>query len=126
MVRAAATGAIDYAGADPYDRQWRLKHRLMLREIHRREEHALLDIVHRHWCAYLSHGGLNDDSFQHVKTSVTSALTSLDKTIFPWDKPEQSTRPAEEEKPQNSTIDATTQALIDRYRQLTAQPPVSD
>jgi hypothetical protein len=115
MVRAAASGAINYAGADPYDRSWRLKHRLLLQEIHRREEHALLDCVHRHWCAYLSHGGLTEESFSQVKASATETLTSIEDAIFPWASPKDDA----EAETKNSTMDPETQALIDKYKRMT-------
>lgn len=115
MVRAAASGAINYAGADPYDRRWRLKHRLLLQEIHRCEEQKLLDSVHRHWCAYLSHGGLTEESFSQVKTAATETLTSIEDAIFPWARPD----PATETGTKNSTIDPETQALIDKYKRMT-------
>lgn len=122
MVRAAASGAINYSGADPLNKNWRIKHRLLLQEVHRQEEHRLLEHVHQHWCAYLSHGGLEADSFKNVKESTSKALTNLQNVIFPWDsRPEVNTKsPA-----QQSTIDPETQRLIDRYKELTGQKPAA-
>jgi len=117
MVRAAASGAFDYSGADPLNKNWRIKHRLLLLEIHRQEEHRLLGHVHQHWCAYLSHGGLEPDSFKNVKESTSGSLTRLQRVIFPWDsQPEVKT----ESPTGNSTIDPETQRLIDRYKTAVA------
>jgi hypothetical protein len=122
MVRAAASGAVDYSGADPLNKNWRIKHRLLLAEVHRQEEHRLLEHVHQHWCAYLAHGSLEPDSFKRVKDSTGQSLTHLQNVIFPWDsKPEVKT----ESTAQKSTIDPETQRLIDRYKALTSQNPAS-
>jgi hypothetical protein len=122
MVRAAATGVFDYSGADPLNKNWRIKHRLLLLEVHRQEEHRLLGHVHQHWCAYLAHGSLEPDSFKSVKESASQALTNLQNVVFPWDrKPEQ----AAELKAEQSTINPETQRLIDRYKALTGKQPAS-
>lgn len=113
MVRAAASGAIDYTGADPTEKNWRIRHRLLLREVHRQEEQKLLDCVHRHWCAFTGHGSLSEDSFKKVKTSVSDVLSDLQQVIFPWD-----TQSKKEAK--NSTIDPETQRLIDNYKKMMA------
>lgn len=114
MVRAAASGVISYAGADPTERNWRIKHRLLLREVHRQEEQKLLESVHRHWCAYTSHGSLNEESFTNVKTEIANSLISLQNVIFPWDK-------QVKKEVKNSTIDPETQRLIDAYRAMVAE-----
>lgn len=111
MVRAAATGAMDYTGADPTEKNWRLRHRLILREMYRQEEQKLLEHAHRHWCAFTSHGNLNEDSFGKVKTEIADALIDLQNVIFPWNADVKN-------KSQNSTIDAETQKLIDAYRTM--------
>lgn len=117
MVRAAASGAIDYTGADPTEKNWRIRHRLLLGEVHRQEEQKLLEHVHRHWCAFTGHGSLNEDSFKRVKTEVSEVLTELQHTLFPWDK-------QVKQEAKNSTIDAETQNLIDAYRR--ARPAKKD
>lgn len=113
MVRAAASGAIDYTGADPLNRQWRIKHRLLLREVHRKEEENLLTNVHRHWCAYASHGRLSEESFDKVKEELANALVDLQGVVFPWARKEQ-----EQKEDKNSKIDSTTQKLIDVWKSL--------
>lgn len=122
MVRAAASGAFNYSGADPLNKNWRIKHRLLLSEVHRQEEHRLLEHVHQHWCAYLSHGGLEPDSFKNVKESTSESLTRLHHVIFPWDK---HAEVKTESTTQKSTIDPETQRLIDRYKELTGQKPAA-
>jgi hypothetical protein len=116
MVRAAATGAVDYSVADPTDINWRIRHRLLLREVHRKEEQDLLKAVHSHWCAYVSHGNLNDDSFSRVKKELSNAIVDLKNNAFPWDK-------SDKKDNENSTIDSTTQQLIDIYK---AMPEISE
>jgi hypothetical protein len=117
MVRAAVSGAVDYSRADPTDNRWRLKHRLLLTEIQRQEAQRTLEYRHQHLCAYLGHGNLTEDSFKEMKKAAGNTLDDLEKTTFPWrtDKPAES-------KQQKSKIDAETQRLIDRYKQMFGDP----
>lgn len=111
MVRAAASGIIDYANADPTEKNWRIRHRLLLNELHRREEQQMLETAHQHWCAYVAHGNLTEDSFSDIKQELTKVFTTLQSVIFPW-------QVTAEPQTRNSTIDAETQKLIDIYKQM--------
>jgi hypothetical protein len=113
MVRAAVSGAIDYTGADPRNRQWRIRHRLLLSEVERQEDYNLLTTAHRHWLAFLSHGNLTEDSFKNVQSKSNELLTDIKNAVFPWLK-----SATTEEKPENVTLDSDTQELIKRYRQM--------
>jgi hypothetical protein len=114
MVRAAASGAINYAGADPTEKNWRIRHRLLLREIYRQEDQKMLEHAHRHWCAFTGHGNLNEESFTNVKTEVANVLTDLQNVIYPW-------AAKNKKEAGNSTIDSSTQQLIDQYRKMLAE-----
>lgn len=110
MVRAAVSGAIDYSRADPTDINWRLKQRLVLQEMRRREDVTLLEAEHREWLAYVAHGGLTDESFAAVKKEASEALARLQRAVFPWIK-------APEPPPEDDTIlDEETQKLVDAYK----------
>lgn len=113
MVRAAVSGAIDYTGADPRNRQWRIRHRLLLREVERREDYNILAAAHKHWLAFLSHGNLTEESFKNVQDKANSLLTDIKDAGFPWLKAD-----ASEETPKNVTLDTSTKALIERYKKL--------
>lgn len=114
MVRAAVSGAIDYSRADPTDINWRLRQKLVLQEIQRREEVLLLEAVHRQWLSYVSHGSLTEQSFDEVKTSANAALDRLQERIFPWIETAQDSDKTDN---QNDTIlDAETQKLVDNYK----------
>ena len=113
MVRAAVSGAINYTGADPRNRQWRIRHRLLLSEVERREDYELLTTAHRHWLAFFSHGNLTEDSFKDVQSKSNELLTDIKNATFPWLKSE-----TPEEKPKNVTLDNDVQELINRYRQM--------
>lgn len=138
MVRAAASGAIDYSQADPDDLNWRLRHKLLLKEVRRQEEKALLDAVHAHWLGYLSHGSLTPDSFKNVRKHTEDALQEYQEVIFPWTKkkpppaasqPSAATAETEakttQEPPQEAvkpeqptaTIDEETAKMIEAYKQ---------
>lgn len=117
MVRAAVSGAIDYSQADPTDIRWRIKHRLLLLETQRQEDQRVMDYRHRHWCAYLSHGGLTEESFADVKQHAGETLTDLQNIVFPWhatEKPQETK--TEETEDQNSKIDPETEKLIARFK----------
>lgn len=122
MVRAAVSGAIDYSRSDPTNINWRLKQKLVLQEIQRREEVLFLSAVHQQWLAYVSHGGLTEESFKDVKKSANDALDRLHGAVFPWVKqaelePENDTivGPAPDEE-EEQKLDPDTQKLIEQYK----------
>jgi hypothetical protein len=117
MVRAAVSGAIDYSRADPTDKNWRMRQRLILSEIQRQEEVELLHGVHRQWLAYISHGGLTPESFADTKTAANDTLRALKASIFPWE----ASLNAEPKRENDTIIDAETQRLIDSYKAFEAE-----
>jgi hypothetical protein len=114
MVRAAVSGALDYAQADPTNLHWRLRQKFVLEEIQRQEDVRLLEAVQRQWLAYISHGSLTEESFNNVKQSANNVLDDLKSAIFPWIQ-----RPKLEDK--KATIDNSTQKLIDQYKAMQRQ-----
>lgn len=112
MVRAAVSGAINYADADPRSRQWRLKHRILLEEVERQEDYELLRVAHKHWLALLSHGNLTEESFKQVKKHANDVMQAIQKTSFPWINTD-----AEKDDKKDTIVDRDTQDLIDRYKQ---------
>jgi hypothetical protein len=113
MVRAAVSGAVDYSRADPLDNRWRLKHRLLISELQRREAQHMLEYQHQHWCAYVAHGGLQEDSFANVKKSASEILADLQNSVFPWLETVKKDAETEEK---DSKIDSETQELINKYK----------
>jgi hypothetical protein len=111
MVRAAASGAFDYAHADPYNPQWRLRHSLILREVARREDIQLILALQQHWLAYVSHSRLEDDSWNNAKNSAAHILTHLRSAIYPWDV-------AQTDEQKSDTINNKYADLIAKYREL--------
>jgi hypothetical protein len=120
MVRAAARGVIDYSQADPTDINWRIRHRLLLKEIQRQDDYTVFDAVHRHWLSYVAHGSLTEDSFKSVKEHADEALTHVQEVVFPW-----LAEPVEEKpKGQKDTIKPEHAELIERYKQRFGNPAV--
>lgn len=113
MVRAAASGAIDYSRADPKDIYWRIRHRLVIKELQRRNDEELLTAVHRHWLAYIAHGRLTEESYDDVRKRTDTALLDLQKVIYPWVT---ASKPEESPEGQKDTIKPETRALIERYK----------
>jgi hypothetical protein len=117
MVRAATSGAINYAGADPRNRQWRIKHRILLSEVERREDYELLITAHKHWLALISHGNLTENSFKDVKRHANDILSAIQKTVLPWVQEDKS-EGAENAVKTDTIVDTATKELIDRYKAL--------
>jgi hypothetical protein len=113
MVRAAASGAIDYSRADPKDINWRIRHRLVIREMQRRNDEELFTAVHRHWLSYISHGRLEPESFENICKRSDTALLDLQRVIYPWAEVE---KPKEGQEEQKDTINPETRKLLDGYK----------
>lgn len=110
MVRAAVTGAFDYTGSDPTNKQWRLRHRLIILGLMDREDKELLQSIHQHWLGYLSHGNLTKESFENVKTRATEILQDIKKATYPWAAKE------EKQQTENGTIKPQDADLIERFK----------
>jgi hypothetical protein len=111
MVRAAASGAFNYAKADPYNRQWRLRHLLILREVARNADEQILAAVHDHWLAYVSHSQLEEGSWSNAKRKAADALETLRRAAFPWIA-------LEETADKKDTINSEYGDLIAQYRRM--------
>jgi hypothetical protein len=114
MVRAATTGGFDYRGADPYNKQWRLKHSLILQDVHRLAEAQICQAAHDHWLAYASHSNLEADSWSKVKKHATKALNTLQAAVLPW-------RPESEKEGSEDTIEGKYGDLIRQYQEMVAR-----
>ena len=123
-MRAAATGALDYSQADPKDINWRIRQRLILTEISRRDDLLVYTTLHNHWRAYVAHGGLTEESYADVKTRANQALVDIERVIYPWleiARPETPSSQSAENKEQKDTIDAETRTLIEKYKRQQAE-----
>lgn len=114
MVRAAVMNAIDYTRADPYSKKWQIKHNIILREVARQTNVQLLEALHEHWQAYVSHSRLDDDSWSRAKEQAANTLSQLQEELFPWIE-------KAENQPKTDTIENKYGDLIRRYRQLAEQ-----
>lgn len=114
MLRASAVGSFDYRGADPYDKQWRIKHSLAIRETDRALTADILKIAHKHWLAYVTHSRLDEDSWKKAKNQAYDTMQSLQQAILPWQKAEQNT-------PKKDTIESKYGDLINKYKKLKAR-----
>lgn len=123
MVRAAVSGVIDYTGADPKNRQWRIKHLLTLTEMARREDYELMQAAHRHWLALVAHGSLTEESFGNAKTRAIELLENIQTALFPWDHTKEEQKDAAKDTPKTGPkkaimADKSAQDLIERYKKL--------
>lgn len=113
MVRAAASGAIDYSRADPKDIYWRIRHRLVIKEMQRRNDEELFQAIHRHWLGFIAHGRLTPESYDDVKKNVEEALLNLQGVIYPW---VEVNKPKTGDEGQKDTIKPETRDLLERYK----------
>ena len=111
IVRAATTGGFDYRGADPYDKKWRLKHGLVLQDVHRLVEAQICQAAHDHWLAYAAHSNLEPASWANVKDHAARALKTLQSALMPW-------RPQSETGAQKDTMESKYGDLIRRYKDM--------
>jgi hypothetical protein len=130
MVRAAASGAVDYSRADPRDRNWRLRHKLVLHELARKESYDFLTLVHAHWRAYAARDNLTAQSVTTVKDNLNKTLKAIEDIAFSKNEtPKQSPQPQNTaEKPvvnkkpkepkKDTILDKDTAALVAKYREL--------
>ena len=73
----------------------------------------MLENLHRHWCAYVAHGSLAEESFTKVKKSASDILDDLQNNVFPWRKDVKKDAESDSGK---SKIDDAEQQLIERYK----------
>jgi len=119
MVRAAATGAFNYANSDPYDKKWRLRHRLILHEVGRQADTQLLQEIHGHWLAYVSRSHLEPDSWDFVKKKADETMTAISSNVYPWTASATGKKKAGTAQSED-TIYAKYGDLIDSYRAMVA------
>ena len=114
MVRAAVTNAIDYTRADPYSRQWRIKHLLTIREMGLQLTGDMLEISHRHYSGYVANSGLTADSWGAVKNKAEELTRELYSNICPWEY-------SADNQQKTDTIENQYGDLIRQYRELMAE-----
>ena len=77
----------------------------------------MLEHLHRHWCAYLAHGALTEESFADVKEKAGDTLIDLQDAIFPWNaKPKDEKVNESETEAENSKIDPESRKMIEKFK----------
>lgn len=116
MVRAAASGAFNYAHADPYNKQWRLRHKFILQELVRASDEQTLRDAHQHWLAFVSHSRLEEEGWKNVKKKAADTLEELAKVVYSVE-----TAGKKETRTPEDTIYEKYGDLIDSYRSMIAE-----
>lgn len=83
MVRAAVTGALNFAAADLNDRYWWRRLRWTLYSLQKEEDFELDACQHRHWVTIFANSSLDDDGFAMAKTNAQHFLTKLLSARYP-------------------------------------------
>jgi uncharacterized protein YdgA (DUF945 family) len=84
MVRAAASGAIDFARADPRDRFWWTRLNLTLEHL---EDEAVREVTrmnHATAAALLARADLKQDSIDKVRDHADALVRKVSTLLFPW------------------------------------------
>lgn len=84
MLRASASGMIDFRKFDPWDSWWWKKLRWVIDELGLQQTADICRVQHAHWVTLASHGNLTQESFDNVKTNAGTAFNKLLKATYPW------------------------------------------
>jgi hypothetical protein len=85
MVRAAARRAIDFSEADPRDRRWWLRLRLVLDELEADTIAAYHRLHYDYTTAVLGRSDLREDSYRRLTKDAEERLHRIVKVARPWD-----------------------------------------
>ena len=84
IVQLAARGLVNFELADPQNRDWQRK----LRVLEGALEAQNLEVIHRmtfeHALSYVSNSSLSADSFKNMCQEATSQAFNIKKLRFPW------------------------------------------
>lgn len=83
MVRASATGAINFARSDLRDKHWWRKLRWVTDVIQKEDDYKLLEAQHRHWVTIFSNSALDDEGFETSKAQAQEYLNKLVIARYP-------------------------------------------
>lgn len=83
MVKASATGAIDFANADLQDKYWWRKLRWTVQHLQEEEDYNITEARHRHWITACANSTLTDDSFATAKANAQEYLNKLITIRYP-------------------------------------------
>lgn len=84
MVRAAATGAVDFAAADPLDRRWWARLRIILDELAGQARFELNRLYHGRGRSLLALEGLGQQSLQSIQESLEAYEKEIEGILTPW------------------------------------------
>lgn len=84
MVRAAATGAIDFAKADLDDKWWWRRLGWILDELETSGLRQVYAARHMHYITTHSNASLNEESFDKTAEFAAENLQRMTVSLFPW------------------------------------------
>lgn len=111
MVRAAATGALDFSEADPYDPRWMIKLRLVLAELLRQSSLNFATVLHSHYVNFTTIPRLEEASFTKLRNGANDSLDIVIQQSEPWNK-------EQAEKATKDKVHAAVQEWEDHYGKL--------
>ena len=82
----------------------------LVHTMHEFDTLSLLNTVHQHQCALISHGGLKEESFKDVQTQAKALFQDMMNIVQPWSK-----------KDQDAVLDER-QMLIEEFKRRFGDP----
>jgi hypothetical protein len=84
--RAFLRKVITSADCEPNSAEWWQRTMPLVYAMHELDDLELLKTAHKHQCALISHGGLNEDSFKDVQTRAKDLFQDMINILHPWER----------------------------------------
>ena len=112
MTRAAVTGAIDFAKADPFDKHWWRRLYWVMETIENEHRTRVLTLSQQHWSATRLINNLEPESYENARDQAHALLLRVMGCHYPWMRDELSRDSSHDER----------QDILDVYREEFGQP----
>ncbi len=85
MIRAAASGVVDFSEASAAGEEWWRRTNALLDDLARKEDESLLAEAYKYHLALMSNSDLTDDSFNRAKKSALDTFVEIFNLVHPWE-----------------------------------------
>jgi hypothetical protein len=82
--RAFLRKVITSNDCEPDEAAWWRRTMPLVRSMHEFDTLSLLNAIHQHQCALISHGGLKEESFKDVQTQAKATFQDMMNIVQPW------------------------------------------
>lgn len=85
MIRAAASGVVDFSQANAAGEEWWRRTNALLDDLARKEDEDLLSEAYKYHLALMSNSALTDDSFNRAKKIALDTFVEIFNLSHPWE-----------------------------------------